>query len=208
MKRELAWGASVIERLLPHRRPFLMVDTVDAYERGPKPALWASRYITANEHVFEGHFPHVALWPGVYTIEGLGQATNVLALIDLIETGMTARGLDPERLLAGLGNLELGARMQPGYRPEVAADLEQILGIAVPDPASRLGMTAHVDVKLLAPVFAGQRLDYFVRRTHMIDALLRFEVVASVKGREVARGVMKSAAQGLERVRGDAEGAG
>ena len=78
---KLALGADVVQMLLPHRRPFLLVDAIDAIVLGPRPMLCAHKMVSANEPVFEGHFPGLSLWPGVYTIEGLGQTTNLLNLI-------------------------------------------------------------------------------------------------------------------------------
>src|SRR5690606_32068568 len=71
-------GADTVQMLLPHRRPFLLVDGTLAVALGPRPALRAFKNVSANEPVFDGHFPGLSLWPGVYTIEGLGQTTNLL----------------------------------------------------------------------------------------------------------------------------------
>lgn len=191
MKEDLRLGPDVVMRLIPHRRPFLMIDNVEAYERGDRPRLWASRLVSANEPVFEGHFPALCLWPGVYTIEGMGQASNILALLHFVERGLVAMGRPEQLLLEGLRNLELGARLRPGFRPSLAQELDELLHRALPTPASRMGMSAAVDVKLTAPVFAGERIDFVVALTHTLDRLLRFEVRAEVAGREVARGVMK-----------------
>ena len=183
-------GPDVIERLIPHRRPFLMVDTIEGYDRGPRPTLRAARHISANEPVFEGHFPGLHLWPGVYTIEGMGQSCNLLEILWAFERGFEDNGDDPAEVLAALRNLELGYTLRPGYRPEASARLLAMLA----DPAlpSRLGMSAALEIKLLQPVFAGQRLDYLVARTHQLEGMLRFEVEAQVAGRLVARGVMTS----------------
>ncbi len=187
----LTLGPDTIQRLIPHRRPFLMVDTVEAYERGPRPTLHAARHVSANEPVFEGHFPGLHLWPGVYTIEGLGQSANLLHIVWSMEQRWEAQGGAPDDVLAALRNLELGYRLQPGFRPELSARLVEGLGDPG-DAASRIGLSAAVDVKLLAPVFAGQRLDYRVTQTHQMENILRFEVEASVAGKAVARGVMSS----------------
>jgi len=191
MRVELGFGPDVVMRLLPHRRPFLMVDTIVALERGEQPRLFASRFITANEPVFEGHFPHLSVWPGVYTIEGMGQTSNVLAILSLVERGLVAAGHGEDAFVEGLKNLELAARLHPGFSVERAAELETLLAHALPNAASRMGMSAAVDVKLTAPVFAGSRLDFEVKLTHVIERVCRFEVRAEVAGREVAKGVMK-----------------
>src|SRR5258708_3729877 len=175
MKVPFALGPDVIERLIPHRRPFLMVDGVVAYERTPKPRLWATRHVSANESVFEGHFPGLHLWPGVHTIEGLGQSCNLLFCVIGAEEWHASRGGQPDDVLDMLRNLELGFKLTPGYDAEKGARFIEALK---DHSRARAGMSAAVDIKLLAPVFAGQRIDYCVALTHVVDALARFEVSA------------------------------
>ena len=184
---DLKLGPDVIEKLLPHRRPFLMVDGVVAYDRGPSPRIRACRHVSANEPVFDGHFPGLHLWPGVYTIEGMGQAGNLLAVLDGLVDVYEARGSTMDAALEGLRNLERGCKLLPGFDRTSAATLLEGLGT---DPLRRGGMSAAVDVKLTQPAFAGQRIDFDVTWTHRIDTLLRFEVRAEVDGRTIAHGVM------------------
>lgn len=185
----LKLGPDVVQLLLPHRRPLLMVDGVTGYERGPVPTLRACRHISPNEEVFAGHFPGLHLWPGVYVIEGMGQSCNLLEILWNLQDGWESHGGDPEQPLAALRNLEQGFRLQPGYRAEASAELIAVLD----DVGLRMGYSAAVDVKLLLPVFAGQRIDYHVRRTHKADRILRHEVEAEVEGKLVAKGVMHGA---------------
>ena len=119
----LRLGSNVVELLLPHRRPFLLVDAIYAYEREPMPRLLAGRLITANEDIFRGHFPSLHLWPGTYTQEGLGQSCYLLGGLIGLQKGWTALGEDPEDVLKELRNLELGFRLQAGYRPEASTRL-------------------------------------------------------------------------------------
>jgi 3-hydroxyacyl-[acyl-carrier-protein] dehydratase len=65
-----------IERILPHRYPFLLVDRVD--EVGPD-RLVARKLVTRNEPHFNGHFPGHPVMPGVLIIEALAQAGALLA---------------------------------------------------------------------------------------------------------------------------------
>lgn len=190
MKVPLSLGPDVVQHLLPHRRPFLMVDSVVAYEREPRPRLWSSRHISASEPVFEGHFAGLHLWPGVYTIEGFGQTCNLLFAILAAEELGRQRGRDPDEVLEALRNLELGYKLAPGHDPKRGAEfLEEIRKHPTEGYA---GMSAAVEVKLLAPVFGGQRLDYDVTFTRVVDNIARFEVAAEVEGKLVAQGVMKS----------------
>jgi 3-hydroxyacyl-[acyl-carrier-protein] dehydratase len=189
----LELGADVLQLLLPHRRPFLMVDGVQGFTRGPRLAVRCSRHVSANEPVFEGHFPGLHLWPGVYTIEGLGQACNVALVLDGLCELFEQHGHDEAALRATLRNAELGFRLQPGFKPE----LLQPIRAALADPAWTMGFSAQVEIKFIEPVFAGSRLDYRVARTHRVEAIDRFEVEALVAGRTVARGVMSAARRTL-----------
>jgi len=65
-----------IERILPHRYPFLLVDRVD--EIGPD-KLVARKLVSRNEPQFNGHFPGHPVMPGVLIIEALAQAGALLA---------------------------------------------------------------------------------------------------------------------------------
>jgi 3-hydroxyacyl-[acyl-carrier-protein] dehydratase len=174
----LRLGADVIQRLIPHRRPLMMVDAIDAFRRAPQPTLWARRAISANEDVFDGHFPGLHLWPGVYTIEGLGQTTLLCAVIAHLIGAHEARGGTAGELLDALRDLDPTRRTGTNL-------LESLGG---PDP--RAGMAGHVDIKLLAPVHAGDTLCYRVVMTHTVDAFARFDVDAEVAGTPVARGTM------------------
>lgn len=66
-----------IQKILPHRFPFLLIDRVTDLEE--KKSIKAYKNITINEHIFEGHFPEHPIYPGVMIIEGLAQAGGVLA---------------------------------------------------------------------------------------------------------------------------------
>lgn len=75
-----------IERVLPHRYPFLLVDRVD--EIGDD-RIVASKMVSRNEPHFEGHFPGNPVMPGVLIIEALAQAGALYAA--------RLTGFDPER---------------------------------------------------------------------------------------------------------------
>jgi len=67
-----------IQSLLPHRYPFLLVDRVIDTEPGKR--LVAIKNVTINEPFFQGHFPSKPVMPGVLLIEGMAQATGLLAM--------------------------------------------------------------------------------------------------------------------------------
>ena len=66
-----------IFKLLPHRPPFLLVDSVLAYE--PMQNIVATKNITINEPYFNGHFPGNPIMPGVLILEALAQASGILS---------------------------------------------------------------------------------------------------------------------------------
>ncbi|MDD4914354.1 MAG: 3-hydroxyacyl-ACP dehydratase FabZ [Methylococcales bacterium] len=66
-----------IQEYLPHRYPFLLVDKVIECE--PRVRLVAIKNVTYNEPFFQGHFPHLPIFPGVLILEALAQATGLLA---------------------------------------------------------------------------------------------------------------------------------
>ena len=61
-----------IQKLLPHRYPFLLVDRVVEFVPGQK--LTAYKNVTINEPFFNGHFPGHPVMPGVLILEALAQA--------------------------------------------------------------------------------------------------------------------------------------
>lgn len=177
----LRLGPDVVQRLIPHRRPLLMVDAVEALRRGPQPTLWARRQISANEEVFAGHFPGLHVWPGVYTIEGLGQTSLLLSVILFLVEQHERAGGSARALLDALRDLDPARRGVPGSGA-------QPLELPAPDP--RAGIAGQVEIKLVAPVYAGQTLRYRAVMTHTLDAFARFEVEAEVDGAAVARGTL------------------
>ena len=67
-----------IQKILPHRYPFLLVDKIIELE--PKVRIVGIKQVTANEHFFQGHFPDAPVMPGVLQIEALAQVGAILAL--------------------------------------------------------------------------------------------------------------------------------
>lgn len=66
-----------IEKYLPHRFPFLLVDRVIELEKDKR--VVAIKNVSANEPVFTGHFPGNPIFPGVMIIEALAQAAGLLS---------------------------------------------------------------------------------------------------------------------------------
>ncbi len=66
-----------IQKILPHRYPFLLLDRVTKMEKGV--SIEGYKNVSISEPVFQGHFPDHPIYPGVMIIEGMAQAGGVLA---------------------------------------------------------------------------------------------------------------------------------
>ena len=77
----------LIQRILPHRYPFLMIDRVRDIEPGRSAV--GVKLVTINEPHFQGHFPGTPIMPGVLFVEAMGQTAGVLTGVSegLLDTG-------------------------------------------------------------------------------------------------------------------------
>lgn len=71
--------AGDIEKYLPHRYPFLLIDRVISMQMEPEKKLVGIKNVTINEPFFAGHFPGNPVMPGVLMIEAMAQAAGMLA---------------------------------------------------------------------------------------------------------------------------------
>jgi 3-hydroxyacyl-[acyl-carrier-protein] dehydratase len=66
-----------IQKILPHRFPFLLLDRVTDLTKGEY--IEGYKNVSISEPIFQGHFPDHPIYPGVMIIEGMAQAGGVLA---------------------------------------------------------------------------------------------------------------------------------
>lgn len=70
-----------IQKLLPHRYPFLMIDGIEEIERLKR--IVGVKNVTINEAHFQGHFPGKPIMPGVLIIEAMAQTGGLLLLMEI-----------------------------------------------------------------------------------------------------------------------------
>ena len=108
-----------IQRLLPHRYPFLLVDRVVELE--PHKRVLAYKNVSINEPFFQGHFPGHPVMPGVLVVEALAQAGGLL----------TQLSRDPSELgkdtfyLVKVDNARFSRMVIPGDRLELEVELKR-----------------------------------------------------------------------------------
>jgi 3-hydroxyacyl-[acyl-carrier-protein] dehydratase len=70
-----------IQRILPHRFPFLLIDRVTDLTRRQR--IVAMKNVSINEPFFAGHFPNQPIMPGVLIVEAIAQAGGALLLTEV-----------------------------------------------------------------------------------------------------------------------------
>ncbi|QIL20263.1 3-hydroxyacyl-ACP dehydratase FabZ [Thermomonas sp. HDW16] len=112
-------NSAEIERLLPHRYPFLLVDRVVEFEKDKR--VLAYKNVTNNEPFFTGHFPGHPVMPGVLVVEALAQAGGLL----------TQLSRDPAELgkdtfyLVKVDNAKFSRMVVPGDKLELDVELRR-----------------------------------------------------------------------------------
>ncbi len=84
-KEGVIFDVNAIQRILPHRYPFLLVDKIIDFQMDEHAV--GIKNVTVNEQFFQGHFPGKPIMPGVLIIEALAQAGGVLMLNGTDNTG-------------------------------------------------------------------------------------------------------------------------
>lgn len=127
-----------IRKYLPHRYPFLLIDRVVELVEGE--SIVAYKNVSANEQIFQGHFPQFPVFPGVLLIEAMAQACGVL--------GFKTSDKTPEQgsiyLFAGIDNVRFKRQVVPGDRVYFEAKI-----VSVKRGIWKFDCTAKVDDQLV-----------------------------------------------------------
>ncbi len=112
-------GYAEIEKLLPHRAPFLLIDRLRDIKLGQ--SATGIKAVSGNEPYFVGHFPGNPVMPGVLIVEAMAQTAGALAALSLKETAE-----DKLVFLAAVNNTRFKTPVRPGDLLELR--VEKIAG--------------------------------------------------------------------------------
>ena len=130
------FGRDVIESILPHRAPFLLIDEVVELEPGRRVA--ARREVRRDDWWFPGHFPERPVMPGVLIVEAMAQAGAVAVLVEEENRGKIA-------FFAGIDDCRFKRVVEPGDVLSLVCEIDAMRG-----PIGRGRATAHVGEELAA----------------------------------------------------------
>ncbi len=111
-------GTREIERLIPHRWPFLLVDRIVEYD-AERQYIRGEKGVTATEWFFQGHFPGLPVMPGVIQVEALAQT---MAVYVSQQEGFG----DRIGLFAGIEECRFKRVVQPGDRLSLEVTMEKL----------------------------------------------------------------------------------
>ena len=140
------FGRDVIEQLIPHRPPFLLVDEI--VELDPGKRVVGRREVRSDDWWFAGHFPERPVMPGVLTIEAIAQAGAVAVLADEAN-----RGKIP--FFAGIDDCRFKRVVEPGDILTLECEFVRVRGpIAKGRGRARVGDELAAEAMLT--VFVGE----------------------------------------------------
>ncbi|MCM1258396.1 MAG: 3-hydroxyacyl-ACP dehydratase FabZ [Roseburia sp.] len=99
------YNTKQIMEIIPHRQPFLLIDTIEELEEGKRAV--GKKCVSYNEPFFAGHFPAEPVMPGVLIIEAMAQVGAVAILSRPENKGKTA-------YFAGINNAKFKNKVLPG----------------------------------------------------------------------------------------------
>lgn len=103
-----------IKKIIPHRDPMLLVTTVEQLETGE--SIITTFYVDPQREIFKGHFPDEPVLPGIYSVECMAQAADILLL-------STERYAGKIPLFLGIDQVRFQRKILPGETIEIHAKL-------------------------------------------------------------------------------------
>lgn len=94
-----------IMEIIPHRQPFLLIDTIEELEEGKRAV--GKKCVSYNEPFFAGHFPQEPVMPGVLIVEAMAQVGAVAMLCKEEFKGKTA-------YFGGINSAKFKGKVVPG----------------------------------------------------------------------------------------------
>jgi 3-hydroxyacyl-[acyl-carrier-protein] dehydratase len=125
-----------IQKILPHKYPFLLVDRIIELEEGKRAK--GLKNVTINEPFFQGHFPGYPIMPGVLIVEAMAQV-GAVAILSMEEyKGKLA-------VFAGIDKMKFKKQVVPGDTLIMEAEL-----ITIRHGIGKAKVSAEVDGKIAA----------------------------------------------------------
>ncbi len=112
-----------IQKMLPHRYPFLLVDRVVELEPGKRILAWKN--VTGNEPFFQGHFPGHPVMPGVLVLEALAQTGGLLTQLSREAAGTPVS--ETMSYLVKIDAAKFSRMIVPGDRIELEVVLKRVI---------------------------------------------------------------------------------
>lgn len=125
-----------IQKIIPHRPPFLLVDRITEVVPGEKAV--GLKNVTMNEPYFVGHFPGYPVMPGVLIVEALAQVGSVAML--MVEANKGKLGF-----FAGIDGFRFRGQVKPGDTLTLEVEITRLKG-----SIGKGKGTAKVDGKVVA----------------------------------------------------------
>ena len=140
------FGRDVIEQLIPHRPPFLLVDEILELEPGKR--VVGRREVRPDDWWFAGHFPARPVMPGVLTVEAIAQAGAVAVLADEAN-----RGKIP--FFAGIDDCRFKRVVEPGDVLTLERDFVRVRG-AIAKGEGRASVDGELAAQATLTVFVAE----------------------------------------------------
>ena len=114
-KKGVIFDINAIRKILPHRYPFLLVDSIIEFE--PQKRAVGLKNVTSNEPFFQGHFPSKPIMPGVLIVEAMAQVGGILLLNE--QKDVTGKLV----VFMGIDNVKFRQMVQPGDQLVMELDM-------------------------------------------------------------------------------------